>query len=153
MSMRCRTLVAKLFFLSLATGGCSGGEEIGPNASLALLVGDWEASRFVVTSTANPAQAPELVNDLGARFTLNVQPSGQYTAILAYQGTPVTEIGLLEVDGSDIVFHVSFPSPDENRSRFTVTSAKLTLDGPTEFDFNLDGKGDPATAHIELARK
>jgi hypothetical protein len=30
---------------------------------------------------------------------------------------------------------------------------KLTLDGPTEFDFNLDGKGDPATAHIELARK
>jgi hypothetical protein len=35
-----------------------------------------------------------LIRDLGANFTLNIQPSGQYTAVLVLQGTPITEIGL-----------------------------------------------------------
>ena len=139
--------------LSALTSGCSSGEALGPNASLASLVGDWQADRFVVKNKANPAQAPDLLRELGAQFTLNVQPSGQYTAILVYQGTPITEIGLLEVQGSDVVFHVSYPTPDTNRSRYTVAATRLTLDGDTEFDFNLDGKADPAEAHIELKKR
>lgn len=137
----------------LATAGCGGGEAIGPNEALAELTGDWQATRFVVTNKANPSQAPELIHDLGAQFTLNIQPSGQYTAILVYQATPIAEIGLLEVSGNDVVFHVSIPTQVTTRSRYSLSNNHLTLDGDTEFDFNADGAGDPATAHIELARR
>jgi hypothetical protein len=141
------------FALLLFLSGCGGGDPIQPNEALALLVGDWDADRFVVTNKSTSTQSAELIRDLGASFSLNVQPSGQYTAILVYQGTPLTEIGLLETSGSEIIFHVSIPEPDLSRSRFSVTAARLTLDGDTEFDFNLDGRADPATAHIELKRR
>ena len=133
--------------------GCGGGSELGPNSSVAPLVGDWDADRFVVKNKANPTQSPELIRDLGAKFSLNVQPSGQYTAVLVYQGTPITEIGLLEIDGGDVVFRVSYPASGTSRSRYNLAATRLTLDGETEFDFNLDGKGDPAEAHIELKKR
>ena len=133
--------------------GCGGGDAVGPDAALAILVGDWQADRFVVTNKANANQAPELIHDLGAQFSLNVQPSGQYTAILAYQGTPITEIGTLEIVQGDVVFHVSYPAVETSRSRYTIANARLTLDGDTEFDFNADGKGDAALAHIELKKR
>jgi hypothetical protein len=139
--------------LPLILGACSGDDALGPNASIASLVGDWRADRFVVRNKANPAQSAELIRDLGAQFTLNVQPSGQYTAVLVYQGTPITEIGLLDVEGNEIVFTVSIPTPATSRARYTATSARLTLDGDTQFDFNLDGRPDPAEAHIELTKR
>jgi hypothetical protein len=148
----CGRFIALICSVVLVTA-CAPADEIGPNASLALLVGDWDAARFTVTSKANPTVNAELVRDLGASFSLNVQPSGQYTAILTYQGTPLTEIGILETDGPEVVFNVSFPAVDRTRSRFAVTASTLVLDGDTEFDFTLDGKGDPATAHIELRRR
>ena len=46
---------------------------------------------------------------------MNVQPSGQYTATLVFQASPITDIGLLEVDGDDVIFHVNVPSPATNR--------------------------------------
>src|SRR5438270_4718894 len=102
--MRMRRLPVTLL-LGLSIVGCSGDNPLTANASLADLVGDWQAVRFQVTNKANPSQAPELIHDLGAQFTLDIQPSGQYTAILAYQGTPVTELGTLTVDQTDVVFH------------------------------------------------
>jgi hypothetical protein len=154
-----RTLIRRacLCLLLLApawAAGCAADDELGPNASLALLVGDWDADRFVVRNKANPTQAPELIRDLGSQFTLNVQPSGQYTAVLVFQGNPITEIGVLEVEGGEVVFQVSYPPPPStSRSRYTVTATRLTLDGDTEFDFNIDGRGDPAEAHIELRKR
>jgi hypothetical protein len=149
-----RLLFSVLLLLPVVAAGCSGTDELGPNASVALLVGDWEADRFTVKNKANPTQVPELIRDLGAQFTLNVQPSGQYMAVLVYQGNPITEIGILEVEGSEIVFHVSVPPPPATtRSRYVVTGSRLTLDGDTEFDFNLDGTGDPAEAHIEMRKR
>jgi hypothetical protein len=106
-----------------------------------------------VTNKANPAQSPELIHDIGAQFTLDIQPSGQYTAILAYQGTPITELGTLTVDQGDLVFSVTYPATDTNRSRLTLSGTHMTLDGDTEFDFNNDGKPEQATAHIELNKR
>src|SRR4051812_46439700 len=76
-------------------GACASDALLGPDADLAFLVGDWDATRFVVQSKADPKVAPELIKGLGAQFSLNVQPSGQYTAILVYQSSPFTEIGLI----------------------------------------------------------
>ena len=136
-----------------ATAGCSGGDSIGPEESVAFLVGDWDAQRFTVKSKANPEIAPELVGGLGASFSVSVEPSGTYTAILTYQGSPFTEIGVITVEGNEIVFNVSFPATDTNRSRFTLTEPRLVLVGDTEFDFDLNGKDEAAEATIELRRR
>lgn len=152
--MKAVSTLRRLGFLCLlAAAGCGGEEAIGPNDALAPLTGDWRADRFVVTNKANPSQAPELIRDLGAQFTLNIQPSGQYTALLVYQATPITEIGILEVSQGEIVFHISYPATETTRSRYILSGSHLTLDGDTEFDFNADGIGDAATAHIELTQQ
>jgi hypothetical protein len=137
--------------LILSTCGDEGG--VGPDEALEAFVGDWTASRFVVRSRANPEIAPDLISALGAEFTVNVQPSGQYTAILVYQSTPITELGQLEVIGDELVFHVSFPSVRTTRSHFTFSGPRVTLVGDTEFDYNFDGTPEPAEATIELIRR
>ena len=133
--------------------GCGGEGAVGPEEELAPFVGDWSASRFVVRSTANTEIAPDLIADLDSEFTVNVQPSGQYTAILVYQDFPITEIGTLEVEGDDLVFHVDVPSVRTTRSRYTFSGPRLTLVGDTEFDYNFDGSPEPAEATIELIRR
>lgn len=133
--------------------GCGKDSLVAPDADLAFLVGDWDATRFVVQSMRDPQTAPDLIRALGATFSLNVQPSGQYTAILVYQGNPVTEIGLLEVVGEDVVFHVSFPSKDTTRSRLTRSSMGITLVGDTEFAFVPGGAPQPAIATIDLIKR
>lgn len=132
---------------------CGKDTSVSPNPDLDFLVGDWEATRFVVQSKANPQTAPDLIKALGTSFTLNVQPSGQYTAILVYQGTSLTEIGLLEVDGSDLVFHVSVPAKGTSRSKLTRSGTTITLVGDTEFAFVAGADPQPATATIDMTRR
>jgi hypothetical protein len=60
---------------------------------------------------------------------------------------------MLEIDGTEIVFQVHFPAPSKSRSRYALTANRLTLDGDTQFDFNLDRRPDPAEAHIELSKR
>lgn len=108
---------------------------------------------MVLTSKANPEIAPDLVAE-GAQFDLNVQPSGQYTAILTYMQSTATEIGILSVSGNTVVMEPSFPPDAETSSAtFQVSSSQLTLDGDSEFDFNLDGTPEPAQAHIVLQKR
>ena len=137
----------------LIFSACGDGGGVGPDEALEPFVGDWAASRFVVRSRANPEIAPDLISALGAQFTVNVQPSGQYTAILVYQNTPITELGQLEVIGNELVFHVSFPSSRTTRSRFSFAGPRVTLVGDTEFDYNFDGTPEPAEATIELIKR
>ena len=137
----------------VALSGCGGGGEVGPDATLAQFVGDWDASHFVVKSKANPEIAPDLITTLGAEFSVHVEPSGLYTAILVYQGQPFVESGTLEVDGSDLVFHVAIPETKITRSRFTFAGPRVTLVGDTEFDYNFDDIPEPAEATIELIRR
>jgi hypothetical protein len=143
-----------LVALTLGAPGCGDDGGVGADADLAAFVGDWSASRFVVKSRANPEIAPDLISALGAEFTVHVEPSGQYTAILVYQSLPITELGTLEVSGNELVFHVTVPTPRITRSRFTFTgTSRVTLVGDTEFDYNFDGTPEPAEATIELIKR
>ena len=132
---------------------CGGDTAVGPDNDLEFLVGDWDATRFVVQSKANPEVAPDLIGGLGAQFFMNVQPSGQYTATLVFQASPIVEIGLLEVDRNDVIFHVNIPSPATNRSRFTIFAGGMTLEGDTEFAFIPGGEPEPAFATIDLKKR
>lgn len=129
-----------------------GSESVGPDPGVAPLVGDWDATRLVLTSVANPQVKPDLIA-LGATFRMNVQPSGQYTAILLYAQQSSTEIGTLSVSGNTVTMKRDFPSRSTSAAVFSLSGDHLTLDGDSEFDFNLDGTPEPALAHFELLRR
>lgn len=142
--------------LLLALGACGGSspsDVATPDPSVEPFVGDWDATEFVVTSVADEATSFDLVEATGV-FTLNVQPSGAYTATLFIPDEmqqPSVENGTLSVVGAAIRL-----SPGQGAS---ATSAYefdgpdvLILDGPTEFDFNFDGTFEAATLHVVLER-
>jgi hypothetical protein len=139
--------------LLLAAAACGADGAVGPEEALAPFVGDWNASRFVVKSKANPEIAPDLIADLDSEFSVHVEPSGGYTATLLFQEAPIVEIGQLEVDGQDLVFHVAIPEARTTRSRFTFAGSRLTLVGDSEFDYNFDGTPEPAEVTIELIKR
>lgn len=146
-----RPLLHLLALGLLATpGGCGDDASTGPADEIAFLVGDWEASRFLVRNAADPGVAPDLVA-LGATFTMNVQPSGQYTAVLTFQAVPNVQIGEITVDGGDLVLRVLQPCCRTDRAAFSQAGdGSVTLEGPTTFDFNLDGQPEAAEATIVL---
>ena len=143
----------RMFALVLVVSSCGGEAAVGPDEDLDFLVGDWDPTRFVVQSKANPEVVQELIPGGIVQFSLNVQPSGQYTSILTFQGTPDTQIGLLEVDGDEIIFHRSFPSPSTERSQYTFSPGRLTLVGDTEFPFIPGGEPEAAVATIDLKKR
>lgn len=132
-----------------------GGNTTGPdpNPNLVPFVGSWRATSLVVTSKANPSVHPDLVQE-GAQFDLNVQPSGQYTAILTYSGQASTEIGTASVSGNVVTLARTFPAPPRTTTaNYTLQGDLLTLEGDTEFDFNLDGTPEEASSRTVLVRR
>ncbi|MEM7417438.1 MAG: hypothetical protein AAF389_18245, partial [Gemmatimonadota bacterium] len=131
-----------------------GGETIvdPPDVDLvAPFVGTWDATVFDVTSDADTSVVADLTID--GEFVINVQASGLYTATLTFGGIPIVEIGQLRPT-SDGFVTLQPNGGDPATSAFDFVRADyLTLDGPTEFDFNLDTVLDPAQAYIELQRR
>ncbi len=138
----------------LACGdGTDTGDPLVADPAVAPFVGDWEATALTLTSTANPEIIADLIA-LGATFTLNVQPSSQYTAILVYLGQASTEIGSLSVSGSTLTLHRDFPTTAVTPGTFEFFGPdRLTLDGDSDFDFNLDGSAEAALSHLDLIRR
>jgi len=137
--------------VAFLVAGC-GDDVAGPDPALAPLVGAWTATKLVLTSVANPEVAPDLIA-LGADFKLDIQPSGQYTAILIYAGQASTEIGIVSVSGNTVTLARDFPTASTSTAVYALSGDQLTLDGDTEFDFNLDGTSEPARVHFELVRE
>ena len=77
-----RNSLRLLVFIGIAAVGATGcGKEptepdANPDFMPDFMVGDWLADALVLTSLANPEVFTDLVADLGAVFTLSVQPSG-----------------------------------------------------------------------------
>ena len=135
-----------------AAVGCSE-DPVVPAPGIAALVGDWSAGSLVLTNVANPTVAPDLI-ELGAAFDLNIQPSGQYTAILVFALQSSTEIGQITVSGSNITLSPTFPPGQPSTTgTYSLVGDRLVIDGTSQFDFNTDGDPEPALAHFEFARK
>lgn len=133
---------------------CGSEDPIAPDATLADLVGQWDALSFIVQSQANPVVAANLI-EVGFSFFLDVQPSGSYTAIMTAFGLPQTEFGHVEVRaGSQIVLHREQPGPPRmDAGTFRIAGDTLFLDGETEFDFNQDGAPEPAKLKASLLKR
>lgn len=129
---------------------CGGDDPVASDPRVSALVGDWEATSLVLTNTLNPALSADLI-EMGATFDLNVQPSGQYTAILVFQGQAQTEIGKVSVDGDRLTLEPTVPAAQPSTTgTYSIQGSVLTLDGATAFDFNSDGTAEPATVHMEF---
>ncbi len=141
---------AVVLFLAGVAVSCGGdasgpGETPGPD----FMVGNWTSTVLVITSTANPEVSVDLMA-AGATFTLSVQPSGRYTAILSGFGQSSSESGMLSVEGTQVVFRRSIPSVEVARSTWVREGTDVILTGPTEYDFNLDGMVEDGTIVIRL---
>lgn len=152
-SRRSRGLMAGgALLLVIALSGCLTNESTAPNPAVASFVGDWSAVSLVLTEAADTTVSPDLIA-LGATFTINVQPSGEYTAILLYSGQAQTEIGRIEVSGQSVTLARAYPSKSITEGTYSFNGDHLTIDGQTEFDFNLDGTPEPALVHFDLVKQ
>ncbi len=123
--------------------GC-GSDPTEPDLNPDFMVGDWLADSLVMTSGANPEVMADLTA-LGAVFTLSVQPSGRYTAILEGFGQSSSEFGRLTVDGPEVVLMPESPPGPDSRAVWERVGDTVILEGDSDFDFNLDGTTEPAT--------
>ncbi len=141
-----RNSLRLLVFIGIAAVGATGcgKEPTEPDANPDFMVGNWVADSLVLTSLANPQVFTDLVADLGAVFTLSVQPSGRYTAILSGFGQSSSESGRLTVDGAEVVLTPEVPPGPESRALWERVGDSVILDGESEFDFNRDGTPEAA---------
>lgn len=143
------TILAALLFAATVATGCTD-DVLSTNPAVQPLVGDWNAFSIIIISAADPEVRTDLTTE--ADFSLNVQPSGQYTAILLNQGRADTEIGLLDVEGSEVVFFQDFPAPDTSRAAFLFRGDTLHLEGETQFPFSQPGLGTDAFLVLDMVR-
>ena len=123
-----------------------------PDLNPDFMVGEWMADSLVMTSVANPEVVADLT-ELGADFTLSVQPSGRYTAIVEGFGQASSEVGKLTVDGAYVVLMPESPPGPESRALWERVGDSVILEGESEFDFNLDGTNEAATLRQVLSPK
>lgn len=136
-------LLLAMAVLTLGAIGC-GSDPTEPEFNPDFMVGDWLAESLVLTSVANLEVSADLTA-LGAVFTLSVQPSGRYTAILEAPGGSSSEFGRLTVDGAFVVLMPESPPGPESRALWERVGDSVILVGDSDFDFNFDGTTEPAT--------
>lgn len=148
-----RAMSLTLLLVLGACGGSSPSDVATPDPAVEPFVGDWDANEFVVTSIANDSIDFDLIDATGV-FTLNVQPSGAYTATLFIPDEmeqAAVEIGTMSVIGEAVRLNPNQGDGATSAYEFNGPDL-LILDGPTEFDFNFDGTFEPATLHVVLER-
>ncbi len=153
--MRRAAWLCGVFALIAVLGACGGDDGVSADPSVAFLVGDWSATHMVVTPDLAPDQALDLI-DAGGSFSLNVQPSGQYTAVISIPGfgAPPPELGTLTVEGDEIVFTRTSPAP-KTVSRATyeeVAPGHVIFSGASELDIDGNGTADAVTLEVEIVR-
>ena len=78
--------------------------------------------------------------------------SGNCQSTIAFGGAPFTEFGSPAVTETVLALGPNNGDP-VTRSYELVTTAVVQLEGPTDWDFNLDDVNDPANLHMETQRR
>lgn len=143
-------------FLALSTLAACGddpvvGVGVEPDPLLEALVGTWEADSLVVTSSGDSTIVVDVL-EAGGTLTLNIQRSGGYTLTLAYAGTPLVDIGQLDVFETVIVSRSSTGSDPEPLSYLFLGDDRVRLQGEIAFPFT-SGTPTPGEIYTELNRR
>lgn len=141
--------------LTVGAVACGDSDPVSPNPEIDFLVGDWDAVRFEIAPNAAPDQSFDLIAE-GGSFSLNVQPSGQYTAQLTVQGLPAPpEIGTIDVEGDELVIRRTTPAPETvTRATYSeLASGRVVFSGPSQLDIDGDGTAEAITLEVEIVRE
>jgi hypothetical protein len=141
-----------MVFMATLVMACGGTQDPPVDAAVAPFVGRWDADSLTLTNDADTSVVANIL-EFGS-FTINVQASGTYTATLVVFGQPSPEIGTLGIVSSSTLTLTPTlpPGPVATASYVFQSEDYLILDGPSEFDFNLDGTPEAAQVHFELQR-
>ena len=147
-----RTLSATVLVAVLVVG-CDDSADPG-NVSENDLVGVWNATQFLLSSTADPTVTVERISQDGW-FTLTINANGTWSEAGVFPGNPPkTEggSGTYVIQGSDLVL-----TEDNDTETFTwafvLSGNTLTLNSADEpFDFDGDGVDEAGTLEIVLTR-
>lgn len=141
-----------LFLVLPVAAGCDANEVVSPDASVAPLVGQWDAIELVFTPPEG-AGSPVDVLATGASFFLNIQPSGIYTAYLTMDGATSTEIGRLDVGVERFVMQADYPAPGTSDGTYQLADDQLTIRGETETALGLPGTTSVVEVLMVLERR
>ena len=139
-----------------ACGGTDGGTDVVEPPEVQPFVGFWEAEALTITLDADTTVVFDLF-DYNGRFTFRVERSGTYTASLSFEPDSTnfcasSEVGTITVTGNFVTLRPNGGAPATSEYTF-LAADRLSLDGPTEFDFNFDQDGDPARFRAVLQRQ
>ena len=135
----------------VAVSGCDPNEPFAPDPGLQALVGDWRATRILLSDPQGVGTPIDALT-LGVTFDLNVQPSGLYTVIATASGVALPEIGRLHVSDGEIVFDADFPTSGVSEATYVVTDDTLVLNGVTSLGL-LAGQSSQSLLEMELTRR
>ena len=116
------------------------------------LAGTWEITSFEL-STVDGSHSVNFVFDLGWSLTLAITADGAFDLSLTLAGRTEIDRGVLTVNGADIT--LDFDGGDDlvgtiSRSGDTVT---IEVTSGVEFDFDGDGREDPAVGRIVMVKE
>lgn len=154
--MRRRSLLRSSIFLAVVFSGACGDSVQPPTEDPAVepFVGRWEADVFRVVSVADTTIDFDLFDDVDdGSFSITVEPSGTYTATLAFGGRAIPQIGTLTATDAAITLRPNGGAPASGPYAFE--SADVLTVGPssTEFDFNIDGEAEPGLLTFRVRRQ
>ncbi len=141
-----RLLLAGTLLLGVVS--CHEDAGVGPDPEIAFLVGEWEARSFVVRDPEFPVLSVDLVQDLGGRFQLFVEPSGRYTALLATTLPQPPESGALFLEDDRLVLDPDDGEPAANE--FELIGWRVILRGESQFAFSGSAGPVPVEVVIDL---
>lgn len=141
-----------LILVSVIAGCGSSDTPVTPstNPLLDAFVGTWDATELTVRSVADTSIVVDLLEN-GVSY-ITIYESGNYQSTISFGGSPYTEFGALDVAEGVLTLRPNNGDPVTRAYVFTSTTV-VRLDGPTDWDFNLDEVDDPATLFMEMQRR
>lgn len=145
--------VAMSITLAVAIAGCGSGDtpvDVSTNPLLEPFIGTWDATILTVRSVADTSIVVNLLEN-GVSY-ITIFESGNYQSTIAFGSSPFTEFGSLDVASGVLTLRPTNGEPITRAYEFTSTNV-VRLDGPTDWDFNLDEVDDPALLFMEMERR
>lgn len=148
-----RGFQALILALAAFSAACAPGETpVAPSANPLLepFVGTWDATVLTIRSVADTSIVVDLLEN-GVSY-ISIYESGNYQSTIAFGGTPFTEFGAMEVSAGVVTLRPNNADPVTRTYQFT-SADHVRLEGPTDWDFNLDTVDDPATLVMEMRKR
>ena len=152
-----------LFFafllVSCSSDDSGGGTLTGTELSISDIQGTWNVTSFVFVKVCDPGvDCPVVEVDLieeGATATFVIQNNGAFTITSTVPGSGQEIItGQMSFDEDLLVIEFDDSPGEDDYFGIQLTNNKnnLSISGPVEYDFDMDGTDEPAEVNITLVR-